>query len=69
MEEKDTKKGSLSNFPTRKAIALAMTVTYIILTGYVTFIRKELPGEFVTVAGMVISYYFAKSTALDKPEK
>jgi uncharacterized membrane protein YfcA len=58
----------MKNIETRKTIALFLTLVFGVLavTGFI--IGKEIPAAVYAVIGMVIGYYFGKSTALDKPQ-
>lgn len=47
----------------RRIIALVITVVFTILA-----LRGSLDGEFIkSIVTLVIAFYFAKETALDKP--
>jgi hypothetical protein len=52
----------------RKTIALAMCFSYIFFTGYALLTGKQVPVEFISIAGPIIGYYFGKSTALEQPK-
>lgn len=54
---------------TRKIIALAVTTAYIIMTAYCLVTNKSVPETFTCTTGIIIGYYFGKSTALDSPAK
>ena len=58
----------MKNIETRKTIALAMSAAYIVLTAFGMMTGKEVPVQFVAIAGGVIGYYFGKSTALETPK-
>jgi uncharacterized membrane protein YfcA len=57
----------MSKNGTRRLIAIMVTVSYILITGYCIYAGKDVPSVFSTITGSVIGYYFGKSTALEIP--
>jgi hypothetical protein len=59
----------MKNIETRKTIALSISAAYILFSGYCIITGSSLPDTFVAIVGLIIGYYFGKSTALDIPKK
>lgn len=55
----------LRNMELRKIIALCLTLVFC----YLSVVGKIQTNEFIPVFGMVIGYYFGKSTALETPNQ
>lgn len=54
-------------FSTRKIMALAFSLAYILLIFICVCTDKNVPSEFVAIVSTVVGYYFGKSTALETP--
>ena len=54
---------------TRKFIAILFACAYVAFSAFSMIAQCPLPEPFTSLAGLVIGYYFGKSTALDIPKK
>lgn len=55
----------MKSIETRKTIALAMSAAYILFTAYALLTGKSVPDTYIAIVGLIIGYYFGKSTALE----
>lgn len=51
---------------TRRIIALSLVISYIVYTGAEMYLGVKVPNEFALLVVSASSYYFGRSTALDK---
>lgn len=54
----------ISKVEVRKTIALSLTALFI----YMSFSKQIEPTQVVTIYGVIIGFYFGKSTALETPK-
>jgi hypothetical protein len=55
----------MRSIETRKTIALAMSAAYILFTAYALLTGKSVLDTYIAIVGLIIGYYFGKSTALE----
>ena len=53
---------------TRKFIAILFACAYVVFSAFSMIVQCPLPEPFTSLAGLVIGYYFGKSTALEVPK-
>jgi len=48
------------NFQVKKIIALAVTVSLILFTGYEVYFLKKVPTHYISIAMLIVGYYFGE---------
>lgn len=56
----------MDKYSVRKIIALAIMLTYILMSVFEMVFGNRVSESFTNTTIMIVSYYFGKSTALDK---
>jgi len=53
----------LDKLNTKKLIALALVLGYLLFTGYCIVVGKQVPDSFVAILSSIIGFYFGRGNA------